>query len=103
MNPRSRLSIAISIAVAATAFAVGTMVGLPRAHAAATHIYRLRAGDKVKIPTIQQTCVLSAEGGAPELFCERPRNPRHQVTIFSDNILIWKVGNPDHPAWSGKP
>jgi len=25
------------------------------------------------------------------------------VTIFRDEILAWKVGNPDRPAWAGKP
>jgi hypothetical protein len=25
------------------------------------------------------------------------------VTIFRDKILVWKVGNPDHAAWSGRP
>ena len=103
MNAASRTSLTILIAIAATAFAVGTMIGLPGARASANHVYTLRAGDKVKIPTIQQMCVLSAEGGSPDLFCARPSNPRHEVTIFRDNILIWKVGNPDRPAWSGKP
>lgn len=103
MNASSRISLVIFIVVAATAFVLGTKTGLPAARASATHVYTLRAGDKVRIPTIQPTCVLSGEGGLPDLFCARPTNPRHQVTIFRDNILIWKVGNPDRPAWSGKP
>ena len=103
MNAPSRSSLVIVIAVATTAFVLGAMTGLPAARASATHVYTLRAGDRVKIPTIQQTCVLSAEGGSPDLFCARASNPHHQVTIFRDNILVWKVGNPDRPAWSGKP
>jgi hypothetical protein len=103
MNTSRRVSFALLAAVAATGFAVGTATGLPGVHASATRIYTLRAGDKVKIPTIQQVCTLSAEGGAPDLFCARPRNARHQVTIFRDTILVWKVGNPDHAAWSGRP
>jgi hypothetical protein len=102
VNPPSRISVAI-FCVAATAFGLGTISGLPGARASATHVYTLRGGDKVRIPTIQQTCELSAEGGVPDLFCARPSNPRHQVSIFRDNILIWRVGNPDRPAWSGKP
>lgn len=93
----------ILVAVAGAAFAIGTITGLPSAHASATHIYTLRAGDTVRVPTVQQVCTLTAEGGAPELFCGRPSHPRHQVTIFHDSILVWKVGNPDRPAWSGKP
>ncbi len=103
MNTSRRVSLAVLVAVAATGFGIGTVVGLPGANASATRIYTLRAGDKVKIPTIQQVCELSAEGGAPDLFCERPNNAHHQVTIFRDNILVWKVGNPDHAAWSGRP
>jgi hypothetical protein len=60
-------------------------------------------GDKVTIPAINQVCSVSTEGGAVDLFCARPRNAHHQVTIFGANILVWKVGNPDRPAWSGKP
>jgi hypothetical protein len=90
-------------AAAATGFGIGIAVGLPGAHASATRVYTLRAGDKVKIPTIQQACELTAEGGAPDLFCQRPNNAHHQVTIFRDKILVWKVGNPDHAAWSGRP
>ena len=103
MNAPSRISLLVVIAVAATAFVLGATIGLPAARASATHVYTLRADDKVRIPTIQQTCVLSAEGGSPDLFCARSSGPRHQVTIFRNNILIWKVGNPDRPVWSGKP
>jgi len=102
VNPASRISLAILIA-GAVAFALGTMIGLPGARASAAHVYTLRAGDRVRVPTIQQTCVLTAEGGAPELLCERTSRPRHEVAIFRDNILVWKVGNPDRAAWSGKP
>jgi hypothetical protein len=90
-------------AVAMTAFAVGTSAGLAGARAAATQTYTLRAGDKVRVPSIQQVCTLAAEGGAPDLLCSRSSHPRHEVTIFRENILVWKVGNPDRPAWSGKP
>ena len=103
MYTSPRVTLAILVAVATAAFAIGTTTGLPGAKASATRTYTLRAGDKVRIPTIQQVCTLSAEGGAPDLFCSRPSHARHEVTIFRDNILIWKVGNPDHAAWSGKP
>lgn len=103
MNTSRRASLALLAAVASTGFGIGTAVGLPGAHASATRIYTLRAGDKVKIPMIQQVCELTAEGGAPDLFCERPNKAHHQVAIFRDNILVWKVGNPDHAAWSGRP
>jgi len=103
MNMSTRFSFGLLTAVAAAGFATGAMTGLQGAHASATRVYTLRAGDKVKIPTIKQVCELTAEGGAPDLLCERPSNAHHQVTIFRDTILVWTVGNPDHAAWSGRP
>jgi len=67
------------------------------------HTYVLREGDRVVVPAIHQACTASGEGGTPDLFCERLRGSRHQVVIFDDTIQVWKVGNPDAPAWSGKP
>jgi hypothetical protein len=73
------------------------------ADASATHQYTLRLGDKVAIPAIRQRCSVEEEGRAVNLFCSRPRRPHHQLTIFRDRILVYKVGDPDHPVWSGKP
>ena len=50
VNAPSRFSLVIVLAVAATAFVLGAMTGLPAARASATHVYTLRAGDKVKDP-----------------------------------------------------
>jgi len=79
------------------------MTTAPAAEASAARSYTLRIGDKMTVPAVGQLCAVYREGGAPELLCARPRHPRHQVAIFRDSILIWKVGNPDRPAWSGKP
>jgi len=85
------------------AFVVGQVTGASPAEASATRSHTLRLGDRVAIPAISQVCTASAEGGAVDLFCARPQNARHQVAIFRDSILVWKVGNPDRPAWTGKP
>jgi hypothetical protein len=84
-------------------FVAGQMAGTGAADASTSHTYTLRIGDRVAIPAISQVCSVSTEGGAVDLFCARPRNAHHQVTIFRNNILVWKVGDPDHPAWAGKP
>jgi hypothetical protein len=84
-------------------FVAGQMTGTGAAKASTARAYTLRIGDKVAIPAISQVCSVSTEGGAVDLFCARPRNAHHQVTIFRDNILVWKIGNPDRPAWTGKP
>jgi hypothetical protein len=89
--------------IVGASFVIGQMTGLRSAQAAATHAYVLRLGDKVSIPAINQVCAVSPEGGAVDLFCARPRNAHHQIAIFRDEILVWKVGNPDRPAWTGKP
>jgi uncharacterized protein YecT (DUF1311 family) len=65
--------------------------------------YVLHEGDEAIVPAINQVCTASGEGGAPDLFCARPKNPHHQVVIFNDEILIWKNGDTDTPAWTGKP
>ncbi|HKD95232.1 MAG TPA: hypothetical protein VKB43_11045 [Gaiellaceae bacterium] len=73
------------------------------ADAGATHRYTLRLGDKVVIPAIRQRCSVEAEGRAVNLFCRRERQPRHEVVLFANQILVYTAGDPDHPAWSGKP
>jgi hypothetical protein len=104
MNTRRRLALAaVVVAAGAVGFSIAKIATTPAAEASAAHRYTLRIGDRVTIPAVKQRCAVYTEGGAPELYCARPLHPRHQVTIFRDSILIWKVGNPDRPAWSGKP
>jgi hypothetical protein len=104
VNTRRRLRLAaLLVTAAAIGFNIAKLATAPAAEASATHRYTLRVGDKLTIPAVKQRCAIYTEGGAPELYCARPLHPRHQVTIFRDSILIWKVGSPDSPAWSGKP
>jgi hypothetical protein len=97
----------ISAAVIASAlsgsFVIGQMTGTRSAEASTSRAYTLRIGDKITVPAINQTCTVSTEGTAANLFCSRTRNAHHQVTIFRDSIQVWKIGNPDRPVWSGKP
>jgi len=103
MRARTVLVVTL-LAGACTAGAIGAaLIRTNTADASAAHRYTLRLGDKVTIPAIRQVCSVEAEGRAVNLFCDRQRRPRHQVTIFRDQIVVWKVGNPDRPAWSGKP
>ena len=103
MRRRHVLAVAL-LAGAFVAVALGAdLIRTSAADASAAHRYTLRLGDKVAIPAIRQVCAVQTEGRAVELFCGRQRSPRHQVTIFRDRILVWKVGDPDHPVWSGQP
>jgi len=81
----------------------GRVTHASAADVSAARSYTLGVGDLVRIPAIGQTCRVATEGGAVDLFCSRPRSAHHQVTIFRDHILVWKVGNPDHPVWTGTP
>jgi hypothetical protein len=101
--PRRLALAAVVAASVAIGFGIGKVVSAPAAEASAAHRYTLHVGDTATIPAVSQRCAVHTEGGSPEFYCARPLHPRHQVTIFPDSILIWKVGNPNRPAWSGKP
>jgi hypothetical protein len=98
-----RLIAAAALVITASgSLVVGQMTGPRSAEASPTRAYTLRIGDKVAVPAINQVCTVSTEG--ERLICSaRPRKAHHQVTIFRGSILVWKVGNPDRPAWAGKP
>ncbi len=97
------ISAAALVGAAGAAFLGGQLAGTRPADAAASHSYTLRMGDKVTIPAINQVCAVYAEGGAPDLFCAKRRGAHHQVVIFRDEILVWKVGDANKPAWVGRP
>jgi hypothetical protein len=103
MKRRRVLAVVLFFAAFAAGALAADLMRTSTAGAAAAHRYTLHLGDRVTIPAIRQVCSVETEARAANLFCQRQRKPRHQVAIFRDNILVWKVGNPDHPAWSGKP
>jgi hypothetical protein len=91
MNARRSLVLAPVLAgTAAVGFGVAKIATTPAAEASAARRYTLRVGDTMTVPAVGQRCAVYLEGGAPELFCARPRRSRHQVTIFADSILVWK-------------
>ena len=101
---RNRILVAgVVLASAAAGAFGGQLIHTSAASASRAHTYTLRLGDKVVIPAIRQACSVEAEATAIDVFCQKTRNPHHQVAIFRDNILVWKVGNPDRPAWHGRP
>jgi hypothetical protein len=94
---------AAAVAGVGASLVVGQFMASRPATAATARSYTLRMGDKVTIPSINQVCTVSTEGGFPDLFCARPRHAQHQVVFFRDRILVWRTGNPDAPVWSGRP
>jgi hypothetical protein len=103
MKRCKQVVVAAFAVTAGAAFLAGQLANIRPANASAAHRYVLRKGDKITIPVINQVCIVSGEGGAPDLFCARSRRPHHHIVFFRDSILVWKVGNPDKPVWSGKP
>jgi hypothetical protein len=102
-KPHGLILAAFIAAAVVIGFSIGRITTAPAAEASTAQHYTLRVGDKVTVPAIRQLCAVYVGGGAPELLCARPRHARHQVAIFRDSILVWKAGDPDRPAWSGKP
>jgi hypothetical protein len=91
-------------AALAGAFVLGQLSGPRRAQAASSRFFVLHVGDRVAIPVIGQRCSVEVEGGFPDLFCQRIRNAHHQVVFFRDEILVYRIGDPDRPpVWRGKP
>jgi hypothetical protein len=70
---RPRILVAVLAAATALGFGIGKITATPAAAASAAHRYTLRVGDKVTVPAVGQVCAVYTEGGAPELFCARPR------------------------------
>jgi hypothetical protein len=85
------------------AIGIGQLMATDAAQAKVSRTYTVRVGDRVLVPSVGQQCSVYTEGGSPELYCVRLQGPRHQVSFYRDIIFVWKVGDPDHPAWSGKP
>ena len=108
MTTRRVIAVATLATALATAFLTGRATATHRADPPRVALpghrnLRLRPGDEITIPVVAQTCVVSGEGGAPDFVCARGRDPRHQVVFFIDSVAVWTAGNPDKPAWSGKP
>jgi hypothetical protein len=67
----------------------------------ATHTYTLRNGDVVVRPSAATRCRAEAEGGFPNLFCDRTPNGRYQVIFYRDSVLVWPLSRgPDGPPFS---
>jgi hypothetical protein len=59
--------------------------------------YRLRTGDVARAPLAATRCEASAEAGTPNLFCTRTPRGRYEVVFYEDDVLIFRVGDPDNP------
>jgi hypothetical protein len=81
----------------ATAFFVGRATATQ-----SRHVWTGHQGDVLRVPAAATRCVVSGEGGFPDLFCSRIPRGRYTVTFFSDEILVWRNGRPDKPAFCAR-
>jgi hypothetical protein len=92
----------VTVAIVA-AFLLGRATAGENASATpARHVYIGRLGDVLRVPAAATRCLVSAEGGFPDLFCSRIGGGRYTVSLFPDSILVWRNGNPDKPAFSAR-
>jgi hypothetical protein len=59
--------------------------------------YTLRTGDVARAPLAATRCEASGEAGIPNLFCTRTPRGRYQVVFYKNDVLIFRVGDPDNP------
>jgi hypothetical protein len=57
------------------------------------HVYTGHAGDVFRAPAAATRCLVSGEGGFPDLFCARMPQGRYQVVFFEDTFLVYRNGN----------
>jgi hypothetical protein len=59
-----------------------------------THVYTIRGGDVVRVPTTATRCEASYEGGVPNFFCTRNFEGRYQVVFYKEAVYVLRVGDP---------
>ena len=71
------------------------------------HVYTGRLHDVFRVPGAGLRCEVSEEGMAVNASCGHVpyAQARYQVVFYKDNILVYRLGNPDKPVWSahGRP
>ena len=89
----------------AAAFLLGRASDPPTAAgASATHVYTGRLYDVFRVPAASIRCDVNAEAGSTYLSCEHVpfSHARHEVTLFANNIFVYRLGHPDKPVWSAR-
>ena len=97
-----RLSVlCVALAIAA-AFLLGRATNLGNASATTSrHVYTGGQGDVFRVPAAATRCVVSQEGGFPNLVCDRIPRGRYTVVFYKDSFLVWRIGKED-PVFSAR-
>jgi hypothetical protein len=80
------------------AVAALSVVLVSAAAGASSNVIALNAGDVAVFGPVQ--CSAGIEAGSSNFLCERRQAAKYQTSIYADNILVWKVGNPDDAVFS---
>jgi len=96
------LLVCVPVAIAAVFFLGRATSPDSGPHPAKRHVSTGRQGDVFRVPAAATRCIVSGEGGFPDLFCSRMPRGRYTVSFFRDSILVWRNGNPDKPAFSAR-
>ena len=98
------LMLFLPVAVAA-AFLLGRATNPPAAvGASATHVFTGRLYDVFRVPGAATRCEVGMEAGSLNVSCEHTpyARARHEVVFYSNNILVFRLGNPHNPVWSAR-
>jgi hypothetical protein len=61
------------------------------------HIFTVRPGDILRVPTTATRCQASHEGGIPNLYCSRTRRGRYQVVFWKDSVQVYDLARVREP------
>ncbi|MGZ4414207.1 MAG: hypothetical protein ACXVRZ_07545 [Gaiellaceae bacterium] len=70
--------------------------------ASSARVYTAAVGDVVRVPAAATRCEVGQEAGAVNLVCAHTTRARFSVVFFKDNLLVYRNGNPDNPAFSAR-
>jgi hypothetical protein len=89
----------------ALAFIAGRNTNLDTASTTtADHIYTGSIGDSFRVPAAATRCLVSKEGGAPDVICTHTpvARARYDVVFYKNNLFVFRNGNPDKPVFSAR-
>lgn len=86
--------------VAGAGFALGRATGGESVGATPSRrVFTGRQGDVLRVPAAAAQCVVSGEGGAPNLICAHTHNARYEVVFYADSLYLYRNGFPEDPIF----
>ena len=100
-----KLSMLAFLPLLALAFVAGRTTSVDTASArTASHIYTGTIGDTFRVPAAATRCLVSTEGGAPDVICAHTpvSRARYDIVFYKNNLFVFRNGNPDKPVFSAR-